>query len=505
MVARQGRPRREANIPKSVRLGWPGRAWEPGEAAEARKDHAGQAAAAGAAHGALSVPPAPFAPAAPTAVTIETVRGSDDDAAGDAASPPVRLVHGDALDVARMLAAEGLAGKVDVVYLDPPFASESAYHYEARLDGRADGRVVRSQAYDDRWEKDGIGAYLEMLAPRLEGAVQLLSRKGTIWVHVDYRASYLVRVILDEIMGRDAFVNEIVWRRAPNLGRQAASFQFGRTLDTIVVYGGPEAELVPPTRFEPIEPKAIRYDDQRRAFIAAPRGDYTDASIRKLDLEGRVHRTASGKVYVKYFLVPNEEGALCRERRVDSLWTDVPPLRHARPGERTGFPTQKPRALLDRILTCASPRGGLVVDLFAGSGTTAESAHALGRRCVTSDGSSVSLATARARLLRAGAPLSLERCGIAEPARATPPEVLATRRVELVAPSEPLAWAIDSTGAASADGRSPFCTSWHSERSLGAKTRPVLREAVFPHPAGPVHVAVWHDDGSLGTCFAEPQ
>ena len=90
---------------------------------------------------------------------------------------------------------------------------------------------------------DGVGAYLDMLAPRLEAAASLLRDDGTIWVHLDWRAAYLVRVVLDEILGRDAFMNEIVWRRAPNLGRQAASAQFGRTLDTIVVYGKKDAKI----------------------------------------------------------------------------------------------------------------------------------------------------------------------------------------------------------------------------------------------------------------------
>ena len=144
-----------------------------------------------------------------------------------------------------------------------------------------------------------------MLAPRLEALAALLTPAGTLWVHVDWRASYLVRLILDEVMGRDAFVNEIVWRRAPNLGRQAASHQFGRTLDTLVVYGRARGEARSPTRLEPIEPSAVRVDREGRPFTTAPRGDYTDESIARLESEGRIHRTASGRVYVKYFLVKN--------------------------------------------------------------------------------------------------------------------------------------------------------------------------------------------------------
>jgi DNA modification methylase len=420
----------------------------------------------------------------------------------DARETDQRLVAGDALEVADALSREGLSHTVDLAYVDPPFASQTTYVHEARLDGRADGRVVRAQAYDDRWG-ESLAEYLDMLAPRLEALAGLLSPRGTLWVHVDWRASYLVRALCDEILGRDAFVNEIVWRRAPNLGRQAASRQFGRTLDTLVVYGGPEAKLSPPTRLEPIEPSAVRWDDAGRPFTTAPRGDYTDASMARLEKEGRVHRTASGKLYVKYFLVKNADGAWCRERRVDALWTDVPPLRHARTGERTGFPTQKPRALLDRIVACATPPDGLVVDLFAGSGTTGESAHALGRRFVLGDRSPIALSTARARLMRARVPLAVQSCGsLRAPAGKAPRLHLerdgGTLRVTLREPREPLAWAV----GALAEGKGPLRVLWHSERAPGARPRPAERVAIVTparaEHAGPLVARVWYDDGRVG-------
>jgi DNA modification methylase len=420
-----------------------------------------------------------------------------------------RLIQGDSLDVARALSEEGLAGKVDLVYVDPPFASQADYIHEARLDGPADGRVRQTKAYVDSWHTgsggDGIGAYLDMLAPRLEAMAGLLAPTGTLWVHVDWRAAYLVRVLLDEIVGRGRFVNEIVWRRAPNLGRQAASGQFGRTLDTLVVYGGPRARLTPPTRLEPIAPSSIRHDEEGRPFTTAPRGDYTDTSMARLAREGRVHRTATGKLYVKYFLQPNREGELCRERRVDTLWTDVPPLRHARVSERTGFPTQKPLALLERIVTCASPEGGTVVDLFAGSGTTAEAAHALGRRFIAADMGPVALNVARARLLRAGASFRVQRCGpVATPA-APPPKVIVKRHrsgdvtLDLRSPKEPLAWAVGPVGH-------PFRAAWHASRIPGATPTPAPHEATLRLPSASAEVRVYADDGTVGvtTCKTMP-
>jgi 16S rRNA G966 N2-methylase RsmD len=426
----------------------------------------------------------------------------------EGALPPVRLVRGDALDVARALFAEGLGGGVDLVYLDPPYATDRAWAAEARLDGPADGRVRRHLAYDD---KLGTPAYLDMLAPRLHAMTRLLAPTGTLWVHLDWRSAYLVRVLLDEILGPGAFLNEIVWRRAPNLGRQAASQQFGRTLDTILVYGarprgtkGEGAVLLPPTRLEPIEEGAIRFDEQGRPFTTAPRGDYTDASIARLEAEGRVHRTKAGKVYIKYFLVKDGEGTWCRERRVDALWTDVPPLRHAAVGERTGYPTQKPRALLDRIIRCATKPGDLVLDLFAGSGTTAESAHALGRRAIVGDAGGVGVATTRARLARVGVALSVETCRGASARRDDPREepiavdvsyegLARELRVALLAPVEPLAWAVDSDY----DGSGLFRTAWHSERVPGARACPAKSEAlVSAAPGASVAVRVFTDSGA---------
>ncbi len=424
-----------------------------------------------------------------------------------------RIIRGDALDIGDALIAEGLRGKVDLVYIDPPFASQADYINEVRLDGPADGRVVRTRAYTDTWSSDlagddGVGAYLDRLAPRLARMAELLSPRGSMWVHLDWRAAYLVRVILDEIFGRRNFLNEIVWRRAPNLGRQAASKQYGRTIDTIVVYGNSEAVLDPAKRLEPIEPNAIRLDDEGRRFTAAPRGDYTDESIKRLDAIGRVHRTSSGRVYIKYFLEKNADGEWCRDRRVDALWTDIAPLRHAPASERTGYPTQKPVALLERIIASGSPPGGLVVDLYAGSGTTAVAAHALGRRSIVGDTGGLSIAVARARLLRDGAPYTIDQCDANEvrpyssslAADALVITAIPNRQVqiELRQSEEPLAWAIDTDF----DPNRGFVVTWHSEHQPGAKSRPVERRAIAP--ASPnLAVRIYGTDGSVSDYYAD--
>lgn len=421
--------------------------------------------------------------------------------------PDVRLVRADAWALARALEAEGLGGKVDLVYLDPPFFSDADYTHEARLDGTADGRKTRALAYEDTWAKKtgGLGSYLGMLAPRLEALARLIGKRGTFWVHLDWRASYLVRVLLDEIFGKDAFLNEIVWKRAPNLGRQAASGQFGRTLDTLVVYGGKDAELVPPKRPEEIPSSGVRFDEEGRPFTSAPRGDYTDLSIARLEAEGRVLRTPSGKVYIKYFLIRDEQGRFFRERPVDALWTDIPPLRHAAVTERTGYPTQKPVALLERVVTSGSPERGLVVDAFAGSGTTGEAAFRTKRRAVLGDAGPIAIATARARLLRAGASVEISESVEARATSSLDVSVRAERvgkhetRVVLEAPEEPLAWAVDPGKGALV----PFEAVWSATRGAGKKPVPAPTEVVLPGAHTSLSVRVYADDGRVGTIDVE--
>lgn len=467
--ARWARRRQVRSKNDTVRLEWTGRSWEPGKNAESR--------------GIVG---------APRIFWVErhgAVAGGQPRAPSHAGT----LLLGDALAVA---AAVG-AGRADLVYLDPPYASEADYELEARLDGPADGRARRGHAFGDRWAgaRGGIGGYLSELAPRLEAAARLLAPRGTLWVHLDWRAAYLVRVVVEEILGRGSLKNEIVWRRAPNLGRQAASGQFGRTLDTILVFGGPEAVLRVPTRLEPIEPRAIRRDAEGRAFTTAPRGDYTDASIARLEKEGRVHRTPSGKVYVKYFLVPDAEGRLCRERRVDALWDDVAPLRHAPPAERSGWPTQKPLALLDRIVRAATDEGGLVVDAYAGSGTTGVAAARAGRRFALGDVSPAALSVARARLLREGVAFDVGVTADARlpegPARVKARRSGASVHVTLLDPEEPPAWAVGTE-----DAEGVFSAAWSSTRTPGTRTVPAAREAVVP--AGPAWVVrAWTDAGEV--------
>ncbi|MGZ5968649.1 MAG: DNA methyltransferase [Polyangiales bacterium] len=146
----------------------------------------------------------------------------------------------------------------------------------------------------------------------------------------------------------------------------------------------------------PLDRKKARFDGGRW-FTLAPRGDYTDESVARLEAEGRIHRTDTGKVYVKYF-VEEEGGVLYKDKSVDAVWDDVAPLRHAPPKERTGYPTQKPEPLLARIIESTSDPGDRVLDPFGGSGTTGIVSARKNRRFCLIDASTSALEIASTRL-----------------------------------------------------------------------------------------------------------
>jgi hypothetical protein len=206
-------------------------------------------------------------------------------------------------------------------------------------------------------------------------------------------------------------------------------------------------------------------------------------------------------VGVKYWLEEDAEGRLGRRRPVDALWIDIPPLRHAASQEKTGYPTQKPRALLERIVAAASPPGGLVIDLFAGSGTTGAAASRLGRRFILGDTSAVAIAAMRSRLLREGASsLRLERCGGRNDSGRA--ELLARAHgssemeITLRCPpdTQPVAWAL----APATDHGAPFRSVWHAERGAGRRPAELALKAIVPKSPA-VRARVYFLDGKVAT------
>lgn len=352
---------------------------------------------------------------------------------------PSALVKADNLDLLRWMLAGNISqqDRPRLIYIDPPYAMNVDHGVVADSENLAEATTF---AYADSWKTDG--AYCQFMFERLSLMREVLRDDGFIFVHCDWRANAWLRVILEEVFSRECFRNEIVWRRAPNLGRQAASKQLGRTTDSILVFSKKEKCEFPgqlPKLRKPVElgtngsPKGARWDEDKQAwFTTAPRGDYTDASIEKLKKEGRIYTAPTGKVYVKYFLErnganeqPSEQGveqknvAWYKVVPLDTIWDDegVRPVRHASKRElAVRYVTQKPESLLRRIIEWASVPNDVVADFFGGSGTTAAAAFDTNRRFLLCEQGDIGFAANRKRLEERGAKWS-EYAATHEPMR----------------------------------------------------------------------------------------
>jgi len=202
---------------------------------------------------------------------------------------------------------------------------------------------------------------------------------------------------MDEVFGEENFLNEIIWSYGGR-GAKAVARQFSRNHDTILFYRKKRHFFKKMVQEKRIAKGmgGFRKDSGGRWFKTAPRGDYTDKSIARLEKEGRVYRTRTGKVRIKYFL--REDGDfLIEEKLVGDVWDDIPDAMHMSAAEKTGYPTQKPEALLRRIILASSKPGDIVLDAFAGSGTALYVAQNEGRRWIGMDESPLAIKTIKKR------------------------------------------------------------------------------------------------------------
>ena len=287
-----------------------------------------------------------------------------------ASGPPDRLIHADACDV-----LPALTGDLDAIYIDPPFGTGVVRH-------------GRGLAYADR--ADDPDAFVAWLMPILDDSRRLLASTGSLFVHLDYRAVHYVKVALDKLFGRERFVNEIVW--CYSVGGKSRR-GFGRKHDSILWYArGPDHAFYP---------DAVRVPRRGGSHMRLVGGVQEKTDRRT----GRVYRypVSAGKI-------------------PEDWWMDVETLNHS-DRERTGWPSQKPERLVERVLNAVSQPGDRVADWFAGSGTTAAVAQRLGRRFVAIDREADAivvatrrLATQGARLAEAGSPpppIEIERGALA--------------------------------------------------------------------------------------------
>lgn len=254
---------------------------------------------------------------------------------------------------------ERYAGAARLVYIDPPFGTGGSYEFR---------RGKKQAAYTDALPES---EYLALIRSAAETAKKLLAPDGTFFLHVDYRMSAKCRLLCDEIFGEDALANEIIWAYKSG-GRSKNSFS--KKHDTILMY-----RMSPDSYFN-IEAVGVKRGAERRNHMR-----------RSEDEDGRVYYSirTNGREYRYY-----EDDPIYPS----DVWDDIEHL-HQRDPERTGFMTQKPEALLRRIILSTTEEGDLVIDLFGGSGTTASVAAKLGRRFVTADIGRVALAVTRRRLI----------------------------------------------------------------------------------------------------------
>jgi DNA modification methylase len=271
---------------------------------------------------------------------------------------PDQLVLGDALDTLGRLGD----GCLDAIYIDPPFGTGAVRH-------------GKGHAYPDR--ADDPDAFVDWLGPYLAHSHRALRRTGSLMVHLDYRAVHYVKIALDRLFGRDLFVNEIVW--CYSVGGKSRR-GFGRKHDTILWYAR-SADWA-------FYPDAIRVPRRAGSHMRLVDGVQEKTDRRT----GRVYRypVAAGKI-------------------PEDWWTDVETLNHS-DRERTGWPSQKPERLVERLIRAVTVPGDRVADWFAGSGTTAAVAQRLGRGFITVDRESAAIDVCLARLTQQGTRLAAEGC-----------------------------------------------------------------------------------------------
>jgi DNA modification methylase len=349
--------------------------------------------------------------------TVETVNESAEDRArnldlfggGRDSDWRNRLIWGDKKYVLPSLLAE-FAGQVDMIYIDPPFNTGGDFSFTATVpdDPGSEGdesatfvkepSVIEQKAYRDTWGR-GLDSYLKWFYDTAVLLRELLSDTGSIYVHLDSNVGHYAKAVLDEVFGADRFLAEIVWLRTSSTGSsKAISRKFPSNHDVIFFY------TKTPTYTYNRQYKAyteeyltrFKYDDGdgRGLYRISDLNTYSAATLERLKQENRLLYPKKPGANYSYKRYLNEtQGTV-----IDDVWTDINFV-NPMALENINYPTQKPEALVERIMKASSNEGDLVLDCFCGSGTTAAVAHKLGRRWITCDLGRFSIHTTRKRLL----------------------------------------------------------------------------------------------------------
>ena len=305
------------------------------------------------------------------------------------------VLRGECLSACAYLKEKGV--KVDLVYIDPPFASGADYAKKVYIrrnpkvaeaikqaETEVDNEELRNfeeKMYGDVWDKE---RYLNWMYENLMAIKSVMSDTASIYVHLDWHIGHYVKILMDEIFGEDNFRNEIVWKKYSGVKNQASSM-FTTQTDSIFYYSN-STETIFNTQFRPMSEKYIK-DEYK----------YTDDNGRRYALlRGRGYQGAAGHATKKY--LDENPGT-----PITSLWDDDNLQLNTSSKERVDYATQKPEALLERIIKASSNEGMLVADFFGGSGVTATVASKLGRKFIHCDIGINSIETTRDRLRKARA------------------------------------------------------------------------------------------------------
>lgn len=330
-----------------------------------------------------------------------------------------RLIWGDKKYVLPSLLQE-FVGKVNLIYIDPPFATGDDFSFQVEIDGEEFTKqpsMMEQKAYRDTWGR-GLDGYLHWFYETATNLRDLLSERGSIYVHLDWHVSHYVKAVLDEVFGIDNFVNDITWQRT-NAHNMNAKY-FSRIHDTVLFYvknanftWNPQFTETSAEQLKRYKPDATgrlytgqdltvssisktRNFEWRGSRPPANRAwALSEEDLEKLWAEGRILKKQDGTPRLDGYKVYLDES---QGKRTTDIWTDVGRVGNTSE-ERLNYPTQKPEALLERIIKASSDEGDLVLDCFCGSGTTAAVAEKLNRRWITCDLGRFAIHTARKRLL----------------------------------------------------------------------------------------------------------
>ena len=327
------------------------------------------------------------------------------------------LWTGDNLDVMRGLNSE----TIDLIYLDPPFNSNKTY--SAPIGSQAAGA-----AFKDTWTLDdvdlawhgeiaeanpglysvieaagiahgkGMKSYLIMMGVRLMEMRRLLKPTGSLYLHCDPTASHYLKLVMDSVFGPECFMNDVTWKRT---SAHSDSGRFGANTDTILFYSKTDAKTWTPqflayekeyvARFRQKDEDGRAWSDYDITAKGLSGGGYEyeykgvfglwrvpESTMQNLDSEGKLHFTRTGRIRLKRYL---DE---MKGRPVQALWDDIPPI-NSQSKERTGYPTQKPRALLERIIQASSNEDDVILDPFCGCATALVASEYLNRQWIGID------------------------------------------------------------------------------------------------------------------------